>query len=46
MKDECDDINDDDDDDDDLMPILKILCRAGYNISKHSTEIDRSVLPK
>jgi len=42
----CDDINDDDDDDDDLKPILKILCQAGYNISKHSTEIDRSVLPK
>ena len=45
-KDMCDDMNDEDHGDDDLKPILKILCQAGYNISKDSTEIDRSVLPK
>mgnify|MGYP000347094020 CR=1 FL=1 len=32
--------------DEDLKPILKILCRGGYDVSKTSTTIDRSVLPK
>ena len=33
-------------DDDDLKPILEILCEAGYDVSRNSREIDRSVLPK
>lgn len=36
----------DEDEDEDLKPVLKILRQGGYDISKTSTEIDRSLLPK
>lgn len=39
----CEDI---DDPDEELKPILKILCRGGYDISENSKEVDRSLLPK
>jgi len=39
----CEDI---DDPDEDLKPILKILCRGGYDISENSKDVDRSLLPK
>ena len=43
----CDEIVDDDQDaDEDLKPILKILCRGGYDVSKNSETVDRSILPK
>lgn len=46
-KKDCDSIVDSDEDaDEDLKPILKILCRGGYDVSKTSTTVDRSVLPK
>jgi len=42
----CDHIDNDKDIDDDLKPILKILCHAGYNTSKNSQNVKRSILPK
>ena len=43
----CDElIINDADADADMKPILKILCRGGYNVSKTSNEVDRSRLPK
>jgi hypothetical protein len=41
----CDEIFNDDVDAD-VKPILKILCQGGYDVSKTSNEVDRSLLPK
>ena len=44
---DCDKIVDSDEDaDEDMKPILRILCRSGYDISKNSTTVDRTILPK
>ncbi len=41
-RDKCEDITADED----LKPILRILCKGGYDISENSKEVDRSLLPK
>lgn len=41
----CSDIVEEENDDD-LRPILELLCEAGYDVSRNSDQIDRSVLPK
>ena len=46
-RDKCDEIVDNDDDaDEDLKPILKLLCKGGYDVSKTSKTVHRSALPK